>query len=83
MKSLRAVTYKWKDAHAEKVGEDKSNKKTHIGFLAQEVEAVLPEWVTTSDDGIKGICVKGDTALFVAAIQELLARIEKLETKKA
>jgi hypothetical protein len=47
----------------------------HVGFVAQEVERVLPEWVETNASGTKFISERGTTALLVEALREL--RVEK------
>ena len=76
VKSLRGTTFKWKD-------KTKRDNKTHIGLIAQEVEEVIPNWVKTGADGIKGIVVENDTALFIEAIKEQDAKITALETTVA
>lgn len=82
---LRGVTFTWK-----------SNPEygNRIGFIAQELEQVLPELVFTNDvDGYKGINYAEVTAVLVEAIKDLKtendwmkaenekmnARIERLE----
>ncbi|MCE2654092.1 MAG: tail fiber domain-containing protein [Planctomycetaceae bacterium] len=44
-----------------------------MGFRAQSLEKVLPEWVQTTDDGTKVVIEQGATALTVAALRELRA----------
>ena len=63
--------------------------KREVGLSAQEVEAILPEAVTTggdiefaSDDkvtGVKGMSYEKLVPLLVKSIQELEARIKELE----
>jgi hypothetical protein len=64
--------------------------KPQIGFIAQEVEAILPEMVITDGDevGLKGVLYGQLTAVLVQAIKEqqgmineLLQRIEQLENR--
>jgi len=50
------------------------------GFIAQEVQRVIPQWVNTADDGYFYLDQVGYEALIVDAIQEL--RIEKDATDK-
>jgi hypothetical protein len=61
-----------------------------IGLVAQEVETVFPDWVTTGADGLKQVTERSTTALMVEAlrdlrtekdaeINDLKARLEKLE----
>ncbi len=52
-----------------------------IGFIAQEVQQVFPEWVNTSDDGILTIGERGTTALLVEALRELTVRNAVLEAQ--
>lgn len=52
-----------------------------IGFIAQEVEEVLPELVSTSERGMKGLSYGQMTAVLVKAIQELKAEIDILKAK--
>ena len=47
----------------------------HTGFIAQEVEKVFPDWVSSDDTGYKLVAPKGFEALAVEALREL--RIEK------
>jgi len=64
VKSLRGVYFNWKDVKAG--GE---NKK--IGFIAQEVEKIVPELVYTHSDGLKVVHYKDVVALLTEAIKEL------------
>jgi len=59
-----------------------------IGFIAQDVEEVLPELVSTSEKGMKGLSYGNLTAVLVKAIQEqnqlileLSAKVSALENK--
>ncbi len=80
---LRPVSYDWKNNVA--------NQSTQYGFIAQEVQKVLPQLVTEFDSyedekrevSIKRLGLDKD-AIFVSlvkAIQELEARIKQLENK--
>ncbi|HQW86605.1 MAG TPA: tail fiber domain-containing protein [Flavobacteriales bacterium] len=64
---LRGVTFEYKDPVAihELPG-------TRIGFIAQEVEQVLPDWVEEVD-GYKRLTIRGFEALAVEALRELQA----------
>ena len=50
-----------------------------IGFIAQEVEEVLPELVTETNDGIKTVSYSRVTAVLVETIKEQQAQIEELK----
>jgi hypothetical protein len=52
---------------------------TEIGFIAQEVQEIIPEVVTTRADGYLGIDYAKLTAILAGAVQELSARIDRLE----
>jgi len=82
--SLRGVSFEYEDPQAinELAGQ-------RIGFVAQEVEDVLPDWVEESN-GYKRLTVRGFEALAVEALRELKQenaakdlRIEALEDRVA
>jgi hypothetical protein len=52
-----------------------------IGVIAQEIEKVLPEVVTTRDNGYKAVKYEKLVALLIESNKELLKRIEVLESK--
>jgi hypothetical protein len=52
-----------------------------IGFIAQDVEEVLPELVSTSEKGMKGLSYGQLTAVLVKAIQEQQQQIEELKAQ--
>jgi hypothetical protein len=59
----------------EAIGGGMATPGPQLGFVAQEVEAVFPDWVGTLPGGMKYISEKGVTALTVEALREL--RTEK------
>ena len=63
----------------------KLNDSEQIGFIAQEVESLIPEVVDTGEtpDGEeqKGMSYGHLTAVLTKAIQELSAKVEELESK--
>jgi len=68
---LRGVSFKWKDNPA---------MGSRIGFIAQEMEPVLPELVFTNEaDGYKGVNYAEMTAVLVEAIKEQQEIIEGLK----
>jgi hypothetical protein len=74
VRALRGVSFRWKD--------DEKDRAYGIqrGFIAQEVESVIPEWVKTSEDGTKSLEKIGVEALLVEAIKEQQAQIESLKS---
>jgi hypothetical protein len=57
------------------------NEGHDIGVKAQEIEAVLPELVTTRENGYKAVKYDKLVALLIETNKELLNRIEALEAK--
>jgi len=90
--ALRGVSYEYKDPEA--IHELPGRR---LGFLAQEVEQVLPDWVEEGDNGFKRLTIRGFEALAVEALRELeterdvlaaenvalAERVEGLETRLA
>lgn len=77
---LRPVTFEWKEP------DDHNGPGTQIGFIAQDVEKVLPEWVGANDKGFKTVDKKGLDVMLVASVQALKrendglrARVNSLE----
>ncbi|OGS32544.1 MAG: hypothetical protein A2218_13210, partial [Elusimicrobia bacterium RIFOXYA2_FULL_53_38] len=52
-----------------------------IGFIAQEVESVMPEVVTTNKEGYKGISYEQIVPVLTKAIQEQQKQIDELKAK--
>ncbi len=76
---LRGVNYQWRDT-------DKDQGKIQMGLIAQEVEEVFPEVVSTDEDGFKSVAYSKLVAALIEAVKELKAenddlklRIEKIE----
>jgi hypothetical protein len=67
IKSLRGVSFKWKD-----------NNQKNVGLVAQEVEEILPE-VVISSSGLKSINYSSIVGVLVEAIKEQQAQIEELK----
>jgi hypothetical protein len=63
--ALRGVTFKWKESGAHSVG-----------FIAQEVEKVLPEVVSTDPRGLKAVDYSKLTPLLVEALKDQEAELE-------
>ena len=60
----------------------KGNDENDVGFIAQELETVVPE-VVSGDEGGKGISYGNLTAVLTKALQEAIVKIETLEAKVA
>ena len=61
---------------------ERSKGETHYGFIAQQVQEVLPELVHTDKDGMLSVDYIGVIPLLVNAIQELKGRLEQVEAEK-
>ena len=53
-----------------------------VGVIAQEIEAVLPEVVTTKFNGFKGVKYEKIVPLLIEAIKELSSEVERLKKIK-
>ncbi|MDM8559105.1 tail fiber domain-containing protein [Candidatus Parabeggiatoa sp. HSG14] len=73
---LRGVTYKW---NTEDYPDMNFDDKTHLGFIAQEVEPVIPELVSTDDEGYKSVSYENVTAVLVEAVKELKTQNDALK----
>jgi hypothetical protein len=76
-------TFDWSDDYiAQHGGEDGYFvQKSDFGVIAQDVQEVFPQAVRTRDDGTLAVDYAKLSALAFAAIAELKARIEQLESK--
>jgi hypothetical protein len=70
---LKPVTYEWIDPSR--------GTGTQTGFIAQDVEQVRPDWVTTGDDGYKRIHIGNLPTLIVAAVQTISSEDDHLEER--
>jgi hypothetical protein len=66
--SLRGVSFDWK-----------SNGKTSYGVIAQELEQVLPDLVTTNEN--KSVNYNGLVGVLLQAVKELSAEVQELKSK--
>jgi hypothetical protein len=65
---LRPVAFRWK-----------KDNRDDMGVIAQELQPVFPELVNTNRDGSLSIRAVALIAPLIASVQELNARVEKLE----
>jgi len=56
-----------------------SDKSRQVGLMAQEVESVLPEVVSTDTQGYKSMDYANIVALLVAAVKEQQSEIDDLK----
>ena len=72
--SIKAVQFEWN----EKAEID--DNAVHTGYIAQEVEAVAPQYVSTNSEGIKSL---NYIELLVAKVDSLEKKVSELEAKLA
>jgi hypothetical protein len=75
--ALNPVNYEWK---TDEYPEMKFSKDAQLGFIAQDVENIIPEVVTTDNNGYKGISYEKIVPVLTSAIQEQQKEIEQLKT---
>ncbi len=68
---LRGVSYQWKDKR-------RTVREQEIGLVAQEVEAMFPEIVSTDSQGIKSMSYSKLIAPLIEAIKEQQGQISEL-----
>lgn len=77
---LRGVTFDWRnDEFPER---SLPTRKTY-GFIAQEMEKVIPELVSTDSNGFKAIQYQNLTSVLVEAFKEAWAKIKDVANKLA
>ena len=76
--ALRPVHYEYREP-----GKSFQMPGQHLGFIAQEVQQVFPQWVSKDDDGHLMLSLRGFEAVAVRAIQELSAENAELRARLA
>ena len=79
IKKLHTVRFKYKDGNALKLPTDQE----HTGFIAQEVQEVIPDAVIHRPDGYLELNVDPIHWATVNAVQQLAAENERLKTDSA
>ncbi len=77
--ALRPVRFHYRDAGKAAF----QAEGMHLGFIAQEVEQVFPEWVSQGEDGYLMLSLRGFEAVAVRGIQELSAENSLLSEKNS
>ena len=92
---LRGVTFEWNELGQQETQQE-NGADPQIGFVAQEVETVFPQWVRSSSserscrsessdgsngEGYKHLAIRGFEALAVEALRELHAEVEQLRER--
>jgi hypothetical protein len=71
---LQGVTFDWKEKGI-------TNLKEDIGFIAQDVQKIIPELVRENQNGMLSMRHQGIAPILLEAIKELKAEIEGLKNK--
>ncbi len=66
-------------AHFNDVQQKMNEKRTRLGFIAQDVQAVFPELVTEDSEGYLSVDYLGLIPVLVESLKEQQAQIEELE----
>jgi len=74
--SLNGVTYHYDTTNHPEMG---LSEKPQIGFIAQELEEVYPQFVVTKENGYKAVNYAPMVAVLAEAIKEQQAMIEELQ----
>ena len=75
---LKGVSWEWRDD-----APPDAKEVPGMGVIAQDVERVFPELVTTREDGYKQVNYAGLIGPLIEAIKELDARVRALEARVA
>ena len=78
--ALRGVTYEWR---REEFREQNFGGGRQIGFIAQEVERVLPELVVTDANGFKSVAYVQVVPVLVEAVKELKRENDAMKRENA
>jgi hypothetical protein len=73
---IQAVRYNWRQSDFPDLNFPKGEQ---IGIIAQELEKILPELVTTGTDGYKSVSYEKLTPVLIEAIKEQQKQIEELK----
>lgn len=76
LNAIHPVSYEWR---VKEFPNKDFDHKTHYGVIAQELEEVLPELVSTDNEGYKSVDYLGMIGLLVKGFQERGAEIERLK----
>ena len=76
VRRFRGVTFNWKP-------ELNKGSDTQIGFIAQEVEAVLPALVSTDKEGYKSVAYANAVPVLVEAVKEQQKQIDEQQKQIA
>jgi hypothetical protein len=76
---ISGVTYNWNE-HAHEV-ENKDMSVNEVGVIAQEINDILPEVITTRDNGYMAVRYEKIVPLLIEAIKELNEQVKSLKSE--
>ena len=79
IKQIGGYEFDWKELSEEEKQYQHGNTGHDVGVIAQEIEKVLPEIVTTRDNGFKGVKYDKIVALLIEGIKEQQLQIDELK----
>jgi hypothetical protein len=79
VKQLNGYTYLWNEKAKKEKGINDENEQ--IGVLAQEVEKLFPQLVSTDENGYKSVNYGSLTAVLIEAIKELSTEVATLKVE--
>ena len=74
-------TFDWKELNEEERKTIHGNTGRDVGVIAQEIEKILPEAVTTRDSGYKAVNYEKIVPLLIEAIKEQQKQIDELKSR--
>ena len=74
-------TFDWKELTKEEIKTIHGNTGRDVGVIAQEIEKILPEAVTTRDSGYKAVNYEKIIPLLIEAIKEQQKQIDELKSR--
>jgi hypothetical protein len=77
IEAIGGYTFDWKSEHKDLHGFEGHD----VGVIAQEIEVILPEVVTTRDNGYKAVKYEKIVPLLIEAIKDLQKQIDELKSK--
>lgn len=86
--ALRVRNFRYKtaeqmplDTNGRPLAQNKDPDKLRIGFVAQELEQVLPESVTVQSNGVRSVNIDALHYHLILAVQQLSRRVAELEAR--
>jgi hypothetical protein len=79
--TISGYTFDWIPLTTKEQESLHGNEGHDVGVIAQEIEKVMPELVTTRENGYKAVKYDKLVALLINGINELREEVEKLKNK--